>query len=134
MSMSSVGSFYDIVEKNSLGKDVSFEKFKGKVLIRAMSSLYTYAVSDNTTFLSDNQVVYGVNVASRCGYTAEGYSLLSRIAALKDSGVEVAIFPCNQFGAQEPGTDEEINTFCAVKGVKDANVFTKGDVNGANTR
>ena len=64
-------SFYDIVEKDANGKDVPFSNFKGKV-------------------------VYGVNVASKCGYTASGYALLSRIAALKDKGVEVAIFPCNQ--------------------------------------
>jgi len=59
-----------------LGKDFSFENFKGKV-------------------------VYGVNVASKCGYTASGYALLSKIAEMKDQGVEVAIFPCNQFGGQE---------------------------------
>ena len=41
---------------------------------------------------------------------------------------------CNQFGGQEPGTDNDIESFCAVKGVKNANVFTKGDVNGPNTR
>ena len=58
------------------GKDFSFENFKGKV-------------------------VYGVNVASKCGYTASGYALLSKIAEMKDQGVEVAIFPCNQFGGQE---------------------------------
>lgn len=67
----SASSFYDIVEKDANGKDVPFSNFKGKV-------------------------VYGVNVASKCGYTASGYALLSRIAALKDKGVEVAIFPCNQ--------------------------------------
>ena len=66
-----MSSFYDITEKDSKGNDVSFSKFKGKV-------------------------VYGVNVASKCGYTASGYNLLSRIAALKDKGVEVALFPCNQ--------------------------------------
>ena len=62
--MADVNSFYDIVEKDVNGKDVSFKKFKGKV-------------------------VYGVNVASRCGYTASGYALLSRISALKNKGVEV---------------------------------------------
>ena len=40
-------------------------------------------------------------MASKCGYTASGYALLSKIAEMKDKGVEVAIFPCNQFGAQE---------------------------------
>eukprot|EP00981_Chlorochromonas_danica_P007536 scaffold1769_cov164-Ochromonas_danica.AAC.9 len=102
-------SFYDIVEKDANGNNVSFEKFRGKV-------------------------VYGVNVASKCGFTSSGYQLLARIAELKDKGVEVALFPCNQFLGQEPGSDAEISAFCAAKGVKGANVFTKADVNGANTR
>ena len=66
-----MASFYDIVEKDANGNEFPFSNFRGKV-------------------------VYGVNVASRCGYTASGYALLSRIAAMKDQGVEVAIFPCNQ--------------------------------------
>ena len=66
-----MNSFYDISEKDANGNVVNFSKFKGKV-------------------------VYGVNVASKCGYTASGYSLLQRISALKDQGVEVALFPCNQ--------------------------------------
>lgn len=66
-----MSSFYDIVEKDAQGNDVSFSQYRGKV-------------------------VYGVNVASRCGYTASGYALLAKIAAMKASGVEVAIFPCNQ--------------------------------------
>lgn len=102
-------SFYDIVEKDSQGNDVSFEKYRGKV-------------------------VYGVNVASRCGYTASGYALLSKISQLKDRGVEVAIFPCNQFGGQEPGSDSQIESFCVTKGVQGATVYTKADVNGPNTR
>ena len=66
------GSFYDIVEKDANGNEVKFDKFKGKV-------------------------VYGVNVASKCGYTASGYALISKLAALKSKGVEVVLFPCNQF-------------------------------------
>lgn len=66
-----MSSFYDINEKDATGKSVSFSKFKGKV-------------------------VYGVNVATKCGYTASGYALLARIAKMKSEGVEVAIFPCNQ--------------------------------------
>lgn len=50
--------------------------------------------------------------------------------------MKVAIFPCNQFGAQEPGTDEEIYQFAMSKGVDSSNafIFSKGDVNGGNTR
>ncbi len=45
------------------------------------------------------------------------------------------LFPCNQFGAQEPGSDKDVLTFCTVtKGVKGATVFSKGDVNGEDTR
>lgn len=106
----SAGSFYDIVEKDANGNEIKFgDKFKGKV-------------------------VYGVNVASKCGYTASGYALISKLSALKSKGVEVALFPCNQFLGQEPGSDKEIAEFCALKGVKDATVFTKADVNGPNTR
>jgi len=67
-------------------------------------------------------------------YTLSGYALLSKLSALKDQGVEVALFPCNQFGGQEPGTDTQVVEFCTLKGVKDANVFTKADVNGPGTR
>eukprot|EP01035_Chromulina_nebulosa_P025367 gene25367-33112_t len=102
-------SFYDIIEKDANGNDFPLSQFKGKV-------------------------VYGVNVASKCGYTASGYALISKLAALKEKGVEVALFPCNQFGGQEPGTETEIAEFCALKGVKGATLFKKGDVNGANTR
>jgi len=102
-------SFYDIVEKDANGEAVKFDKFKGKVL-------------------------YGVNVASKCGYTASGYALLSKVS--KIPGVEVALFPCNQFLGQEPGSDADVANFCVLKGVEgpNVNVFTKGDVNGANTR
>ena len=71
-----MASFYEITEIDAHGNAVSFEQFRGKV-------------------------VYGVNVASECGYTASGYALLARLSKLKDLGVEVALFPCNQFGAQE---------------------------------
>mmetsp|Transcript_51329 Transcript_51329/g.89577 ORF Transcript_51329/g.89577 Transcript_51329/m.89577 type:complete len:152 (-) Transcript_51329:232-687(-) len=100
-------SFYDIVETSADGQEVSFKQFEGKV-------------------------VYGVNVASECGYTESGYDLLSRLS--KIVGVEVLVFPCNQFGAQEPGSDAEVQTFCATKGVEGAHVFAKADVNGDNAR
>lgn len=102
-----MSSFYDLTEKDAKGVDVKFDKFKGKV-------------------------VYGVNVASKCGYTASGYALLEKLS--KMDGVEVLLFPCNQFGGQEPGSDAEVAQFCALKGVESANVFTKADVNGPKTR
>lgn len=57
-------SFYDIVEKTGDGKDFPMANFKGKV-------------------------VYGVNVATKCGYTASGYALISKLAALKDKGEQL---------------------------------------------
>lgn len=64
-----------------------------------------------------------VNTNSKTGgYTASGYSLLAKIAKMKDEGVEVAIFPCNQFGGQEPGSDAEVASFCTLKGFK-LNIF-----------
>ena len=95
--------------QDSKGAPFSFDKLKGKV-------------------------VYGVNVASKCGYTASGYALLEKVAAMKDRGVEVLIMPCNQFGGQEPGSMAEIEEFCAIKGVKGANVLEKADINGPKTR
>jgi glutathione peroxidase len=61
------------------------------------------------------RVVLAVNVASRCGYTPQ-YTGLERLhGELGDQGFSVVGFPCNQFGAQEPGTDAEIREFCSTR-------------------
>ena len=61
------------------------------------------------------QVILAVNVASRCGYTPQ-YEGLERLhGELAEHGFAVVGFPCNQFGAQEPGTDAEIRDFCATR-------------------
>ena len=61
------------------------------------------------------QVVLAVNVASRCGYTPQ-YAGLERLhGELAEHGFAVVGFPCNQFGAQEPGTDAEIREFCSTR-------------------
>lgn len=72
-----------------------------------------------------------VNVASKCGLTPqyEGLELLHR----ETKGLAVLGFPCNQFGAQEPGTEAEIQTFCSTKFDVSFDMFAKIDVNGANT-
>ena len=73
-----------------------------------------------------------VNTASKCGFTPqyEGLEALHRKYA--DRGFEVLGFPCNQFGAQEPGNAEEIATFCSLTYDVTFPVFAKIDVNGAN--
>ena len=80
-----------------------------------------------------------MNVASACGYTESGYTLINQLCELKKDGadVEIALFPCNQFGlfsGQETGSDAEIAGFCSAKGVEGATLFTKADVNGDASR
>ena len=54
-----------------------------------------------------------VNVASKCGFTPQYDGLQKLYEQYKDKGVEVLAFPCNQFGAQEPGDEKEIANFCS---------------------
>ena len=61
------------------------------------------------------KVVLVVNVASRCGYTPQYTGLEALYKKYKDQGLVIAGFPANNFGSQEPGTNEEIKTFCSSK-------------------
>jgi glutathione peroxidase len=72
-----------------------------------------------------------VNVASACGYTPQYAGLETLYRKYHDRGFEVLGFPCNQFGGQEPGTAEEIATFCSTKYDVTFPMFGKVDVNGA---
>lgn len=77
-------------------------------------------------------VVLVVNVASECGLTKQYEGLESLYETLHPQGFEVLGFPCNEFGAQEPGTEEQIHSFCTTQfGVKFP-MFSKVEVNGAN--
>ncbi len=88
VSAQSPSSLYQIPLKDIHGKDVSLEEYKGKVLLI-------------------------VNVASKCGLTPQ-YKALEQIhEKYKDRGFSVLGFPCNDFAAQEPGTPEQIQTFCS---------------------
>ncbi|CAN5670445.1 glutathione peroxidase [soil metagenome] len=78
---------YGIKIKDIEGKDVDLAEYKGKVLMI-------------------------VNVASKCGNTPQYESLEKLYEIYKGKGFEVLGFPCNDFGGQEPGTNEEIKTFC----------------------
>ena len=79
------------------------------------------------------KVLLVVNVASKCGFTPqyEGLEALHRNYA--DRGFEVLGFPCNQFGAQEPGNAEEIANFCSLTYDVTFPVFAKIEVNGSGT-
>ena len=73
-----------------------------------------------------------VNVASKCGLTPQ-YAGLKQIQDLYEKDLQVIGFPCNQFMGQEPGTDEEIQTFCKTKYDVNFPVMKKIEVNGSNT-
>lgn len=71
-----------------------------------------------------------VNVASQCGLTPQYAGLEELYRAMKDRGLEVLGFPCNQFGAQEPGTEAEIKQFCETRFDVSFPLFAKLEVNG----
>jgi glutathione peroxidase len=76
------------------------------------------------------KVLLIVNTASRCGFTPQYEGLEALHRKYKDRGFEVLGFPCNQFGAQEPGNDEEIRKFCSLTYDVSFPLFSKIDVNG----
>ncbi|AMC35495.1 glutathione peroxidase [Janthinobacterium sp. B9-8] len=77
-------------------------------------------------------VVLVVNVASQCGFTPQYEGLQALYEQYKDRGLVVLGFPCNQFGAQEPGSEAEILDFCTTKFNVSFPLFAKLDVNGEN--
>ncbi len=76
------------------------------------------------------KVLLVVNVASKCGYTPQYHGLEDLYRARKAQGLEVIGVPCNQFGAQEPGSDEQIHEYCTSKYETSFDMFSKVDVNG----
>ncbi len=78
------------------------------------------------------QVLLIVNTASKCGFTPQYEGLEALHRKYKDRGFEVLGFPCNQFGAQEPGDAAEIANFCTLTYDVTFPVFAKIDVNGSN--
>jgi glutathione peroxidase len=78
------------------------------------------------------QVLLIVNTASRCGFTPQYSELQALYEAHRERGLQVLGFPCDQFGHQEPGTDDEIQQFCATNYAVSFPVFQKIFVNGPN--
>ena len=102
-----------------------------------MSELYNISVKDidmNSVDLSayEGKTLLIVNVASKCGFTPQYKDLQNLYEKYQDQGLEVLGFPCNQFGAQEPGTNEEVKSFCDLKYNVSFRMFDKIDVNGSN--
>jgi glutathione peroxidase len=79
----------------------------------------------------DGQVVLVVNTASQCGFTPQYKGLQKLYDDYADQGFTVLGFPCDQFGHQEPGTEEEIGAFCEKNFGVTFPLFSKVDVNGA---
>ena len=93
------------------------------------------ATLDGTPLSEDviaNKVVLFVNVASACGLTPQYAGLMELYNEFKERGFEVIGVPCNQFGAQEPGSPEEIKKFTSSKYDVNFTLLEKQDVNGAN--
>ena len=102
-----------------------------------MSELYNISVKDIDMNSVDLRTYEGktlliVNVASKCGFTPQYKDLQNLYEKYQDQGLEVLGFPCNQFGAQEPGTNEEVKSFCDLNYNVSFRMFDKIDVNGSN--
>src|SRR3978361_694825 len=97
-----------------------------------LSSPVTTLSGEQTTFgsLTDGKVALVVNVASKCGLTPQYTKLEAMHAQLAESGFTGVGFPCHQFGEQEPGTPEEISTFCSTTYGVSFPLTAKIDVNG----
>ena len=102
-----------------------------------MRDLYNLSVKDiqlNDVDLSSFQgkTLLIVNVASKCGFTPQYKDLQNLSDKYKEKGLEVLGFPCNQFGGQEPGTNEEVQSFCDLTFNVSFKMFDKIEVNGEN--
>jgi len=81
----------------------------------------------------EGQTILVVNVASKCGFTPQYKGLESLYRKYKNQGLVILGFPCNQFGAQEPGNADEIKSFCSLTYDVSFPILSKVDVNGEHT-
>jgi len=100
-----------------------FYDFKANAISGEMISMSAYK----------DKVVLVVNVASQCGFTPQYKGFEKLYKSYQKKGFEILAFPSNQFGGQEPGSNEEIQKFCTVKFDVTFPLFSKIDVNGDNT-
>ena len=99
-------SIYDFTVYQADGKEVSLNNYQDQVLLI-------------------------VNTASKCGFTPQYKGLEELYEHFKDRGFSILGFPCNQFGGQEPGSNEEIQEFCQLNYGVSFPIFSKIDVNGS---
>lgn len=98
---------YDFEVEGIAGDHIKLDRYRGKTLLI-------------------------VNTASKCGFTPQYKGLEQLYLTYKDAGLEILAFPCNQFGGQEPGSNEEIKEFCELRYRTTFPLFAKLDVNGEN--
>ncbi|CAK7892322.1 glutathione peroxidase-like peroxiredoxin Hyr1p [[Candida] anglica] len=103
-----MSSFYELEPKNNKNEPFPFKELKGKVVLI-------------------------VNVASKCGFTPQYKELEELNKKYEGKDVQILGFPCNQFGGQEPGSSDEIASFCQLNFGVTFPVLHKIDVNGDNT-
>lgn len=101
-------------------------------------SIYAHTLTKNTGEPQEMESYRGkllliVNTASKCGFTKQYEGLENLYSRYKDKGFEILGFPCDQFGHQEPGSDEEIAAFCTINFGVSFSLFKKTDVNGPQT-
>ena len=102
-----------------------------------MASIYEFSAKDidgKSQSLGDyrGKTMLIVNVASHCGFTPQYTGLEALQKKYHDRGFDVLAFPCNQFGAQEPGSEKEIAQFCETQYNATFPLFAKVEVNGDN--
>lgn len=98
-------NIYDFKVRNAKGMEIPMTEYQGKVLLI-------------------------VNTATGCGFTPQYEGLQKLYDKYKEKGLEILDFPCNQFGHQAPGTEEEIKEFCSLKYRTTFPLFAKINVNG----
>jgi len=103
-----MSTVHDFSAKTIDGKDQKLDAWKGKVVLV-------------------------VNVASKCGFTPQYTGLEAMHRRLKDKGLVIAGFPCDQFGHQEPGDEKEIKEFCSLTYDVSFPMYAKVEVNGDGT-
>ena len=107
LSCNKTTTIYDFKAESNAGEEVNFDDYKGKVLLV-------------------------VNTASKCGFTPQYDGLEALYKKYEDKGLVVIGFPCDQFGHQEPGSNEEIEEFCRLNYGVTFPLMAKSDVNGEN--
>lgn len=104
--MTTAKNFFDFTVKAANGSDFNLNSYKGKVVLV-------------------------INVASKCGFTPQYAGLEEIYREFKDKDFVAVGFPCNQFGFQEPGNNEEIQQFCSLNYQVSFPIMAKVDVNGS---